>query len=249
MATPSRPTRRALAAAREATRECVVIYLRVSTDEQVSSGLGLEAQEAEARRYAEARGWSVSAVLVEDAVSGRVHPMDRPAFGEAVARLDACDAGTLLVRRQDRVSRRLRHLLDVIDHADRKGWGIATTDGRLDTGTAAGRLQVNVMASVAEYERDVIAERTKEALSAKREAGARLGRRSALPVAVLARIVSERADGATLTSIATRLNADRVPTVRGGICWRQSSVSAALRTAELDREARQAEARAAGCTG
>ena len=237
MTIPRKATRAARAAAREASRECVVIYLRVSTDEQVSSGLGLDAQEAEARRYAESRGWTVAAVVTEPATSGKAHPLTRSAFSEAVALLDACDAGTLLVRRQDRVSRRVRHLLDVIAHADANGWGIATTDGRLDTASAAGRLQVNVMASVAEYEADVIAERTREALAAKREQGTRLGRPSTLPAEVRARIVAERQAGATLTAIAHGLNRDAVPTARGGACWRQSSVSAALRTVALDAEA------------
>jgi DNA invertase Pin-like site-specific DNA recombinase len=219
-------TRRA--AARRAVAKRCVIYLRVSTDEQVSSGLGLDAQEASCRRWAEANGLTVVDVVTEQAVSGKVAPADRPGFGRALALLDGCEAGVLLVRRQDRISRRLRHTLAVIDHADEQGWSIATTDGELDTSTAAGRLKVNVMASVAEYEAGVIGERTREALAAKREAGVLLGRRRQMPDDVVARIVAEREAGRTLTAVAQGLNDDGIPTARGGGVWWQSTVSAAL---------------------
>lgn len=219
-------TRRA--AARAATNKKCVVYLRVSTDEQVGSGLGLDAQEASCRRWAEANGLTIVEVLTEQAVSGKVAPADRPSFARALALLDGCEAGVLLVRRQDRISRRLRHTLAVIDHADEQGWSIATTDGELDTATAAGRLKVNVMASVAEYEAGVISERTREALAAKREAGVLLGRPRQMPDHIVARIVAEREAGRTLTAIAAGLNDDGIPTARGGGVWWQSTVSAAL---------------------
>lgn len=234
-------TRRA--AARQAVADRCVIYLRVSTDEQVSSGLGLEAQEASCRRWAEAHGLTIAEVVIEQAVSGKVAPANRPGFGRALALLDGCEAGVLLIRRQDRVSRRLRHTLAVIDHADEQGWSIATTDGELDTSTAAGRLKVNVMASVAEYEAGVISERTREALAAKREAGVLLGRPRQIPDDVVARIVAEREEGRTLTAIAADLTAEGIPTARGGGVWWQSTVSGAL--ARYDAE-RAAAARRAG---
>lgn len=236
MTAPSRTSRRAQAARREASRDSVVIYLRVSTDEQVSSGAGLDAQEAECRRYAEARGWTVASVVTEVAVSGKVHPTERPGFREAVALLDACDAGTLLVRRQDRVSRRLRHLLDVLDAATHGGWSIATTDGEtLDTSTASGGLRVHVMGSVAEYERKVIGERTRDALAARKASGMRLGRPSRLTSDVLDRIASEHTAGRRVSEIVAGLNADAVPTLSGRP-WSHSTVTRAVQTARLNAD-------------
>lgn len=81
-------TRRA--AARLAISKKCVIYLRVSTDEQVSSGLGLDAQEASCRRWAEANGLTVVEVVTEQAVSGKVAPPNRPGFARALALLDGC---------------------------------------------------------------------------------------------------------------------------------------------------------------
>ncbi len=238
MTAPSSTSRRARAARREASRECAVIYLRVSTDEQVSSGAGLDAQEAECRRYAEGRGWNVVAVVREDAVSGKTTPAARPGFAQALVLLDACDAGTLLVRRQDRVSRRLRDLLDVLDHAARAGWTIATTDGVLDTASASGGLQVNVMASVAEYERRVIGERTSEALAGLKASGKRLGRPSRLAQEmpeVLDRIAREHRAGRRVSEIVAGLNADTVPSL-SGVPWTHSTVTRAVQTARLDAD-------------
>jgi DNA invertase Pin-like site-specific DNA recombinase len=216
----------------------VVIYCRVSTEEQERSGAGLAAQEAECRAYAARHQWQVVAVIHEEAVSGKVHPTKRPGYVEALAMLTGCSAGVLLVRRTDRVSRRLRHFLDVVDAADAAGWTVCTTDGKVDTGTAAGRFQVNVMASAHEYERDVIAERTREALAAKRAAGVRLGRPSAIPDDILARIVNERAGGASLNAIARGLNADSIPNPTASAAgWHAPTVSRALETARLNSEA------------
>lgn len=99
----SRRTRRSAA-----SKDCAVVYLRVSTTDQVRHGAGLDAQEAECRAYAERQGWKVTGVFVDDVdtgTSGTVHPTQRPGLASAVAALDACEAGVLLVRRQDRICR------------------------------------------------------------------------------------------------------------------------------------------------
>lgn len=233
-------SRRSRAAAREASRQSVVIYCRVSTDEQVTSGLGLGAQESECRAYAARHGLTVIAVVVEpEAISGKVDPLSRPGFRKAVALLDDAEAGSLLVRRQDRVSRRLRHFLEVLDYAAQQGWTLCTTDGRIDTSSAAGNLQTNVMASVAQYERDVISERTREALAAKRERGQRLGRPSQLTPQLCERVLTLRQEGWTYQSIAALLNSEGLPTARGGT-WGVSSIQSALATAKLNARAKSA---------
>lgn len=66
------------------------------------------------------------------------------------------------------MNRRLRHTLGVVDESSDSGWALATTDGKVDTGTAAGRAHINMMATFAEYERELIGERTRDGLAAKR---------------------------------------------------------------------------------
>lgn len=215
--------------ARAAARSCVVIYARVSSDEQAASGAGIAAQLSECRAYAERQGMTVVAEIVEDALSGKVHPSKRPGYQRALTILESCEAGTLLVRRQDRVSRRLRHTLDVLDEAQASGWSVCTTDGRLDTSTAAGSFNVNVMASVAEYERRVIGERTKEALAALKAQGVTLGAAPQIPDEIGRRIHAEHAAGRSMRTIAAGLTAEGVPTARGGNAWSHASVQAVLR--------------------
>jgi DNA invertase Pin-like site-specific DNA recombinase len=226
-------------AARVAARECVVIYVRVSTEEQHDSGAGLDAQVAECQAYAARNSWAVVEVIVEDAISGKVHPAKRPGFQRALARLDRCEAGTLLVRRQDRVSRRLRHTLDVIDAAKESGWSLATTDGRLDTASAAGEFQVNVMASVAEYERALISERTREALAARKAAGMVLGAAPSIPDDVAQRILTEHAAALSMRAIAAGLTADGVRTARGGSVWSHATVQAVVNAKRFTQADRQ----------
>jgi DNA invertase Pin-like site-specific DNA recombinase len=86
-----------------------------------------------------------------------------------------------------------------------------------------------MLASAAQYERRLISQRTRDALAAKRAAGVRLGRPSAVPREVVERIVTERATGATLKDIATGLTTDQVPTARGGAAWSTGTVQSVLR--------------------
>lgn len=137
------------------------------------------------------------------------------------------------MRRQDRVSRRLRHLLDT---SAASGWSIATTDGEtLDTSTASGGLRVHVMGSVAEYERKVIGERTRDALAARKASGMRLGRPSRMPAEVLDRIASEHAAGRRVSGIVAGLIEDAVPTLSGRP-WSHSTVTRAVQTARLNAD-------------
>ena len=93
------------------------------------------------------------------------------------------------------------------------------------------------MAAVAEWERDAIRTRTREALAQAKSGGVRLGRPVTLPKAVRSLVSSLHQEGLGLTGIAARLNGDRVPTARGGKTWYASTVRAVLRSLALDEEA------------
>lgn len=220
-------TRAARAALRASNSACVVVYVRVSSEEQAASGAGIDAQVAECTTYAERHNLTVVDVVIEDAVSGKTVPASRPGFARALALLDDCSAAALLVRRTDRVSRNLRHTLAVVDRSVSGGWSIVTTDGKLDTRTAAGRFTVNVMASAAEYERELISERTREALATRIAAGVVIGHRPELSAAVVVRIVDLRGGGASIGAIAAQLTREGVQAARGGPMTR-SAVQAVL---------------------
>lgn len=203
-----------------------VIYLRVSTDDQAAS---LEAQRETCRRIADQRGYVIVGEYADDGVSGAIPIDKRPELKRALADLGSNHADRLIVAKLDRLARNVRVALEIEeDYANRHGWGIVLGDLDIDTSTAAGKLQLSMFASVAKFERDRISERTREALAVKRSQGVKLGRPSQLPAEVVARIVAERAAGATLAAIADGLVADGIPTSQGGRSWYASTVRKVL---------------------
>jgi DNA invertase Pin-like site-specific DNA recombinase len=87
-----------------------------------------------------------------------------------------------------------------------------------------GRFTAGILAQVAQLERELIGQRTKEALQAARERGVVLGRPSSVPDPVRARIVGERKSGRSFRAIAEGLNRDEIPTAQGGERWHASTV-------------------------
>lgn len=198
------------------------IYLRVSTDDQATS---IEAQRAACTRIAAHHGYEIVGEYLDENVSGAIAIDRRPELKRALADLASDKADRLIVSKLDRLARNVRVALEIEeDYAMRQGWGIVLGDLDIDTSTAAGKLQLSMFASVAKFERDRISERTREALAVKRAQGVRLGRPSALPSAIVERIVSERSAGVSLRVIADRLTGDGVATAQGGKAWHASTI-------------------------
>jgi len=209
-------------------------YLRVSTDEQAMSGLGLAAQSHTITRAIEARGWTLAEVMTDDGKSGGT--MSRPALMTALDALDAGTADVLVVAKIDRLSRSVLDYARITERSRRNGWSIVALDVDVDTSTPTGGLMANMTAAIAEWERQIISVRTIEALAAKRAAGARLGRPVELADGVRARIAAERAAGRTLQAIADALTADGITGARGGK-WSPSTVRRVLVSLDLDAKA------------
>ncbi len=205
----------------------VVGYLRVSTNEQVESGLGLDAQRAAIHAEVVRRGWTLVQLYADEGVSGGVAPEDRPGLSQALQEVQSGRAGTLVAAKLDRVSRSVADFAGLMERAQREGWNLRVLDLDIDLSTENGEMMGGVMASFAQWERRLIARRTREALAAKRAQGVRLGPPRTIPPPVVRRIIEERADGRTYPAIAAGLNADKVPTSRGGV-WRASSVWGAM---------------------
>lgn len=206
--------------------------MRVSTTEQGTSGLGLDAQRAAIEAEVARRGWS-PVCIAQDVASGR--SLDRRI--NLTAALDALDRGeaeVLIVVKLDRLSRSLVDFAALMQRARRKGWAIIALDLGVDMTTPAGELVANVVAATAQYERSLISERTRVALAAKKAQGYRLGRPVRLPVEVRQRVARERAEGRTLAAIAADLTTEGVPTSHGGARWHPSTVHAVLRSISLD---------------
>ena len=212
----------------------VIGYARVSTEEQAASGLGLDAQEAAIRVEAERRGWELVEVVTDAGVSGGKAPADRPGFAQVLQAMAADRADGVIVAKLDRLTRSLTDFAALLERSARDDWAVVALDVDVDTTSATGRLVAHLMGAVSEWERRVIGERTKAALSAKRAQGFRLGRPVTLPDEVRIRIATERAQPLTLAAIAAGLNDDQVPTAQGGAKWYPATVRAVLASIERD---------------
>ncbi|SHG81258.1 recombinase family protein [Bradyrhizobium erythrophlei] len=205
-----------------------ISYLRVSTDRQGKSGLGLEAQRTSVADFLNGGQWKLIKEFVEVESGKRA---DRPQLEAALA---ACrlHGAKLVIAKLDRLSRDAHFLLGL----DKAGVDFLAADM-----PNANRLTVGIMAMVAEEERRMISGRTKAALAAAKARGTKLGgNRGVKPTAKMRALstvaLQQRADaraadigptikalqaaGATsLRAIAAGLNAQGIPTARGSGTW------------------------------
>ncbi len=142
-------------------------YARVSTDEQ-NLDLQLDALTAA----------SCEQVFSDEGVSGAGNPQKRPCFAEAKAAINAGDC--LTVWELDCLGRSLRDLIALMGEFEAHGVEFHSLSDGIDTNTAGGKLVFHIMGALAEFERSLIAERTKEGMKAAKRRGKRVGRPQAL---------------------------------------------------------------------
>ena len=134
----------------------VALYCRVSTDEQ-----NAEHQERALRKYCEVHNHEVFKVY-SDVISGTKE--SRPAFNELLNDMRKFKFNAIAVVKLDRLGRSLQHLLTLIDEFKKKGVHFIAVDQNLDTSSSTGTLILHVLGAIAEFERNLISERTKAAL-------------------------------------------------------------------------------------
>lgn len=203
-------------------------YLRVSTEEQASSGLGLDAQRDTIQRYADAQRWDM-VWYVDEGLSAK--SLDRPQLQAALTRLDAWpkrrDVDGIVVAKLDRLSRSVVDFAGVLEVARARRWALVAIDLGVDTSSPTGELVANLMMSVAQWERRVIGERTSAAMQAAKRAGRHMGRVSKLPQATADRLLALRATH-TIARTAAQLNLEGLPTATGAL-WSANTVAKAQR--------------------
>ena len=198
-----------------------------SGDQQVDHEAAVQA----IRRRAADLALDVVQIVHEPEVEGKA--LDRPGFSALIERIAAGDAGCLIVGSLAQLSHSVSELGTIVNWLERNRIRLITVDLELDTASSGGRLTARALSSVAGWQHDRLSERTRKGLAAaqaKRRAAAADseagGSGSSWPE-VSKRIAAMRSSGMTLQAIADVLNAEGVPTPRGGAQWRPSSVQTA----------------------
>jgi len=135
----------------------VAIYCRVSTEEQDA-----DKQEYICKRYCEANEEFEVYKIYKDVISGTKE--SRPAFNKLLEDMRSHKFDVIMVTKLDRIGRSLKHLLSMFDEFSNKGIHFVATTQNIDTSSASGKLQLQILGAFAEFERNMISERTKEGL-------------------------------------------------------------------------------------
>lgn len=218
----------------------LISYLRVSTDEQAASGLGLAAQQHQLERAFDYEGWELVETISDEGISGK--DLERPGLRRALELVAAGDADGLVVAKVDRLTRSVVDFADLLEWFQLADATFVALDLRLDTSTAMGEFASHLVALIGQWERRTIGERTKNALAAKRAAGEPTGRPSVVDNAKLVERVHQlRNEDRSLASICATLTTEGWPTVRGGTTWRPSALQSILGYERPKRRRRRAE--------
>lgn len=175
-------------------------YCRVSTSDQTTDNQITEIRAA---------GFEVADNrVVTETVSGSVAAMERPQFARLIDRVEAGDI--LLVTKLDRLGRNAMDVRSSVERLTVLGVRVhCLALGGVDLTSPAGKMTMGVIAAVAEFERDLLIERTQAGLSRAKAAGVRLGRKPVLNDSEQAAVVAKRRAGASLGSLAREFGVTR----------------------------------------
>jgi DNA invertase Pin-like site-specific DNA recombinase len=151
----------------------VVGYIRVSTKEQAETKLSLTHQEEKIRAYAVAQDIKLSRLFNDAAESAK--DLNRTAVQELLAEVEKGRIEHVIILKLDRLVRNVENLGYLLRLFEKKGVTLSAVQESLNTSTASGRMVVNLLGAIAEWERDTIAERTSAALGVKRAKNEKLG--------------------------------------------------------------------------
>jgi len=218
-------------------------YVRVSTDKQATEGVSLEAQEARIKSWCDANGYELVQVFVDAGISGK--SMDtRKGLKDALGSLKKDMA--LVSYSLSRLARSTKDALEIAEKVSKKKAHMVSLSEAIDGTTAAGRMMFQMLCVLAEFERNLIAERTSSALQHKKRIGQRYtnqvpygfesieGRLVEVQqeAAIVAEIQAARDSGSTLQSIADSLNGRGIPT-KTGKQWQPATIHLLLKRSTL----------------
>lgn len=226
----------------------VVLYARVSTADQSDRGISLEAQQAKLETYARLYELEIVETIVDSAESAK--SLARPGLGRALDLLRRNQADGMVVIKLDRLTRSIADWQVLIDKyfGEKTGKQLFSVADSIDTRTASGRLVLNMLLSVAQWEREMTGERTREALQYKIAHGERCGKlrfgfdladdgKRLLPnkdeQTAIDLIETLRREGLSLRQIASQLTLNGILTKEGHATWSHTAVNRILQRRQV----------------
>lgn len=224
-----------------------IAYIRVSTSEQADRGFSLPAQEHKIRQYAELYGYTIDDVIQDAGISAK--SLDRAGFQRIIQMMNKKEIGTLIIAKLDRMTRNIKDLAEIVELCNKKDISLVSIGEHLDTGTAAGRMILNMLGVISQWERETIGERTSTALQYKKQSGkvyncnALFGYENQngqlIPVdseqETITLMIHLREQGSSFNSIADKLNSMGI-SCRSGKQWHSEQVRRVIQHTE-DRKA------------
>ena len=200
----------------------VVGYIRVSTADQAMYGAGMDAQRGSILRACEYRELSLQEIIADDGYSAK--NMNRPGLDKCLHMVRSGEVDGLVVTKLDRLSRSISDFSHIMASSQKDKWRLIVLEPDIDFSTPFGKLLANILASFAEFERDMISMRTRDGMQEKRRQGVKFGPSTKIDPAVRDIIRARHACGLTYREIADELSVAKIPTPTGKPFWAHQTV-------------------------
>ena len=206
------------------------LYLRVSTEDQAREGYGLDVQRERCQAMALVKGWPVASIYADEGVSGTKQPEQRPALARLLADIEAGMIDAVIVLALDRLGRKTRIVLDLVECFTSSGVKLVCCKEQIDTAGPYGEMMLTIFAAFAQLEHGLIKERTTAGRNARGALDGEMG--GALPYGYVRSdegpvidqaaaetvryILNHKRSGKSYAKIADELNTRGVCAPRGG---------------------------------